>query len=306
MPEISIIVPVYKVEQYLDRCINSILQQTFQDFELILVDDGSPDACPKMCDEWAKKDKRIRVLHKENGGQSSARNYGLDAATGKYIGFVDSDDWIAKDMYEYLYQLLASYNVDIAMCDYVRTKKQIEVKKTDEIISIYFEKEIDKFFYRIDGGKSFYSVWNRLYKREQLIDIKFIEGKINEDVDFTYKVYKKVKKIAVSNQVKYFYFKNDNGITRRKLSLKDLDLFEIWDGIVEKERNTDNYEWAVLNRMRATFTLYTKFCIYGKGKELNKKQLLEWKKEIQNNYADINTLLNWKRKILLLVYCKIF
>ena len=102
IPEISVIVPVYKVEPYLDRCVQSILRQTFRAFELILVDDGSPDGCPAMCDAWAKQDRRIRVLHKENGGLSSARNAGLAVATGRYISFVDSDDWIEPQMLEYL------------------------------------------------------------------------------------------------------------------------------------------------------------------------------------------------------------
>ena len=121
IPKISIIVPVYKVEKYLSRCIKSILRQTFTDFELILVDDGSPDKCPQMCDDWGKKDKRIRVIHKENGGLSSARNAGLRAARGEYIGFVDSDDWIACDMYEILYQLAKKYRADITCGGIERT-----------------------------------------------------------------------------------------------------------------------------------------------------------------------------------------
>lgn len=103
MPEISIIVPVYKVEKYLDTCVRSILAQTFTDFELILVDDGSPDGCGALCDAYAKEDPRVSVLHKKNGGLSSARNVGIEAAGGKYIGFVDSDDYIAPDMYGFLY-----------------------------------------------------------------------------------------------------------------------------------------------------------------------------------------------------------
>lgn len=113
VPKISIIVPVYRVENYLDRCIKSILNQTFTDFELILVDDGSPDRCPQKCDDWCKVDKRIKVIHKENGGLSSARNAGLEAAKGEYIGFVDSDDWITCDMYELLYRLAKKYKADI-------------------------------------------------------------------------------------------------------------------------------------------------------------------------------------------------
>ena len=122
IPKVSIIIPVYNVEKYLNRCIKSILKQTFRDFELILVDDGSPDKCPQLCDDWCKKDKRIWVIHKENGGQSSARNVGLEAARGEYIGFVDSDDWIEKDMLQLLYDSILKCRADISMCDYVIDK----------------------------------------------------------------------------------------------------------------------------------------------------------------------------------------
>ena len=117
-PLLSIIVPVYKVENYLPKCIDSILAQTFTDFELILVDDGSPDNCPALCDAAAEKDARVRVIHQKNGGLSAARNAGLDAARGAWIGFVDSDDYIAPEMYEVLYQAVQSTGADLALCDY--------------------------------------------------------------------------------------------------------------------------------------------------------------------------------------------
>ena len=117
---ISVIVPVYKVEQYLDRCISSILQQTFEKFEVILVDDGSPDRCPLMCDEWAKRDERVKVIHKKNGGLSSARNAGIDIAKGRYINFVDSDDWMEKDALSYLYELRNRFDADFSMASFTR------------------------------------------------------------------------------------------------------------------------------------------------------------------------------------------
>lgn len=119
MCEISIIVPVYKVEPYLRKCLDSILAQTFTNFEVILVDDGSPDNSGKICDEYAIKDSRVRVIHKENGGLSSARNAGIDIAQGKYLGFVDSDDYIAEDMYEVLYENLKFYDADISSVEII-------------------------------------------------------------------------------------------------------------------------------------------------------------------------------------------
>lgn len=123
MPEISIIVPVYRVEKYLDRCVNSILNQTFTDFELILVDDGSPDRCPFMCDEWGKKDHRIKVIHKKNGGLSSARNAGLEIYQGRYVFFVDSDDWIEKNALDILYNIAVSTKADIVVGNHREEKE---------------------------------------------------------------------------------------------------------------------------------------------------------------------------------------
>ena len=117
-PLISVIVPVYKAEKYLDKCVQSIVNQTYKNLEIILVDDGSPDNCPEMCDEWAKKDSRIKVIHKENGGVSSARNAGLDNSFGDYIGFVDSDDFIENDFYECLYDNLVENGADISFCTF--------------------------------------------------------------------------------------------------------------------------------------------------------------------------------------------
>ena len=120
MPKISVIVPVYKVEKYLERCVNSILNQTCNDLELILVDDGSPDSCPELCDRFAQQDARIRVIHKENGGVSTARNAGLEAAQGAYIAFVDSDDWLEPDMYEKMMAVAEAQDCDVVMCDCVK------------------------------------------------------------------------------------------------------------------------------------------------------------------------------------------
>lgn len=120
MPKLSIIVPVYKVEKHLSRCVNSILNQTFNDLELILVDDGSPDKCPELCDQFAQRDARVRVIHKENGGVSTARNAGLAAVCGMYIAFVDSDDWLEPDMYEKMMAVADQYDCDVVMCDCVK------------------------------------------------------------------------------------------------------------------------------------------------------------------------------------------
>ena len=137
MPKISIIVPVYNVEQYINRCIDSLLGQTLKDIEIILVDDGSPDQCPQICDEYARKDSRIKVIHKKNNGLGYARNSGLELATGEYIAFVDSDDYVNINMYEKLYNETINNNFDIVYCGFIvenKDKSTYEEKKKDRIL----------------------------------------------------------------------------------------------------------------------------------------------------------------------------
>lgn len=307
MPEISIIVPVYKVEKYLERCVKSILAQTFTDFELILVDDGSPDNCPLMCDEWAKKDKRIKVIHKANGGAGQSRNVGLENATGKYIGFVDADDWITRDMYEYLHELIIKEDADVAMCDFTRNPKELENDTLNEEIKVLDFKGIQDFFYRINGEASNYAIWNRLYKKEVLAGIHFLEGKITEDVMFIYEVTKSAKKMAVSNKKKYLYYENVLGVTKSKLSEKDFGLIEIWDEIVKREEKSEYAYWAQMNRKRATFTLYVKALLSGCEKNIDKNIFREWKKELKENYSELQKtkFFDWKRKMILFFICRL-
>ena len=230
---ISIIVPIYKVEKYLDRCINSILNQTFKDFELILVDDGSPDRCGDICEEYAKKDKRIKVIHKENGGLSDARNAGLDIATGKFIGFIDSDDFIHKDMYMILYDAIIKSKSDISQCKFKYFSKEDELNKNiinDGKYEIY--NNIDAIGEVIDNKNLNANVWNKLYKRELFNDIRFPKGKIHEDEFVTYKVFYRAKTVSYVNKELYYYFSNDTGI------MKNLNINSKFDWIEAiEERN---------------------------------------------------------------------
>lgn len=230
---ISIIVPIYKVEKYLDRCINSILNQTFKDFELILVDDGSPDRCGDICEKYAKKDKRIKVIHKENGGLSDARNVGLDIATGKFIGFIDSDDFIHKDMYMVLYDAIIKSKSDISQCKFKYFSKEDELNKNiinDGKYEIY--NNINAIEEIIDNKNLNTNVWNKLYKRELFNDIRFPKGKIHEDEFVTYKVFYRAKTVSYVNKELYYYFSNDTGI------MKNLNINSKFDWIEAiEERN---------------------------------------------------------------------
>ncbi len=308
---ISVIVPVYNVENYLNRCVDSILSSTYESIELILVDDGSTDGSAQICDDYAKKfPEKVKVYHIENGGQSNARNYGVSVASGSLIGFVDSDDSITPDMYEYLFDVMDKYDVDISMCSFTRKFDDLDVNDDGEVVKIYDSYEdIMNFFYRLNGEISFYSVWNRLYKKELIQDVKFLDKFTHEDCYYTYEVYKKSKKIAVSNLKKYFYFKNNEGITRQRLSNKDEYLLRVWDLIVEKEQGTVFEQAAIINRKRASFTLLAKAFLYGKHENIDFSFLTKIKKEVSNNFGELmkGHYLSLSRKVLLclvrLLYC---
>ena len=252
-------------------------------------------------------DNRISVIHKENGGLSSARNAGLKNAHGEYFGFVDSDDAIVEDMYEYLYDILLKTDADISMCNFARTEKDLDYNNENEILTEYNSDEIIEFFYRVDGGGSFYCVWNRLYTKEVIKDIQFPDGRINEDVIYTFYVYNKANKIVVSSLKKYFYYINRTGITRGKLRNQDMDLFRNWDEIVSHEKNTKYSYYAELNRKRATFTLYVKGLLYGYADGFDKSVLKDWKRELKKEYNVLakENILDWKRKIILFIICRI-
>lgn len=226
--ELSIIVPVYKVEKQLEQCIRSILNQSFTNFELILVDDGSPDKCGEICDEYEKKDKRIKVIHKKNGGLSDARNAGLDIAKGKYIGFVDSDDIIHPEMYERMYNFINKYNVDIVQCKFKKFKSIEDINKLSNInntnIEYYTSKEA--IMDMIDNNKINVNTWNKLYKRELFENERFPKGKIHEDEFLTYKLMYESNKIAYINEELYYYYQNDNGIMNGSNLIKRLDRIE--------------------------------------------------------------------------------
>ena len=214
LPLISVIVPVYNVELYIRKCIESILSQTYRNLEIILVDDGSKDRCGEICDEYALKDNRIRVIHKENGGLSDARNVGIDASRGEYIGFVDSDDWIVPDMYEYLYRGLIENNADISVCEYYnvwRSKAQATYRPSTRIFS---GSSCLWALLRLKVGNY---AWNKLYKRNLWEDgIRYPVGKLYEDVRTTYRIFQKVSVVAALPEAKYFYRRHVEGITSTK------------------------------------------------------------------------------------------
>ncbi len=208
LPLISIIVPVYKVEKYLNQCVESIVRQTYQNLEIILIEDGSPDACPSMCDEWAKKDNRIKVIHRENGGVSSARNAGLNAATGEYIGFVDSDDMISDDFYEFLLNNLIEHQADISRCAHYYFDDSGFVSNCDEIVDEVFcidGKEHIMVDISKSGNKSVV-LWNKLFKADLLKGLRFDRSfVVGEDTLFLFNAYKYASRLVCYDLPKYGY-----------------------------------------------------------------------------------------------------
>lgn len=218
---LSVIIPVYNVEKYLSRCVNSVLSQTFSDFELILVDDGSPDNCPKLCDEYAKKDSRIKVIHKQNRGLSSARNAGLKICKGDYIFFIDSDDYLA---YEYvLSDFMHKAQSEDADFVYSLMNCATDTKISEMKCCKRFVKDNRLFFL---SNPYFFSACNKLYKRTLLQFIQFVPGRINEDVDVIPLVFCHAKKITKLDRPTYNYYQNQASITRSAFSEKRFDMFK--------------------------------------------------------------------------------
>ena len=221
-PLISIVVPIYNVDKYLDKCVESIVDQTYRNLEIILVDDGSPDNCPKMCDEWKKKDKRIKVIHKKNGGLSDARNAGIDIAKGKYITFIDSDDYVEKNYVEFLYTNLVENEADISMGkQYVRYPDKTLNTGTGKLYVLNSHDCFDKLLY----GEDFdVSAWAKLYKIDLFKNIRYPKGRIFEDSATTYKLIDKAKNIVLNSQPIYNYIIRSDSITTNSFNQKKMEL----------------------------------------------------------------------------------
>lgn len=232
--KISCIVPVYNVEKYIKKCLDSILKQSFKDFEIILVDDGSTDNSGKICDEYEKKDDRIKVIHKSNGGLSDARNKGIENANGDYFIFIDSDDYIDENMFEILYNLNIENNTEIAACDkafvFENTGK-IEYGNETNIVRVLNSEETFKIivdFYKKLGME----MWNKLYSKTLFDNIRFPKGKIFEDQATQYKLIFAANKISYVEKSMYYYLRRDNSITTQKYTDKEKQRLEMVNSMV--------------------------------------------------------------------------
>jgi len=316
-PKLSIIVPIYKVEKYLPKCIDSILSQTFTDFELILVNDGSPDNCGRICDEYAKKDRRVIVVHKENGGLSSARNAGIKLSQGKYIGFVDSDDYIDEKMYEILYNNAELHSSDVVVCDYKkinvndtydknRHNNELNISHYTNIEALYqlYPQKLEPDMANKGRDVKWNIICNKLFKRGIFEKLIFKEGRIHEDEFIIHQILYNCTKVTYISTILYFYVQSPNSIMRSTYSKSKLDkvyaLKERADYFMKIEEDTLGH-LAYKSFLESFFWNY----IIAKSELKNDRQEL---KKLKNTFASsinsllINPLIGWKQKI----YCLLF
>lgn len=298
MPQITIIVPVYNVEKYIEKCIDSILAQSFVNFELILIDDGSTDSSNKICDEYLKKDSRVIVVHKENGGLSSARNVGLAMAKGEYIAFVDSDDYIEKDMYKILIENIEKTNSDISICSiYLQyDNKTIIQGKSDNSLEILTREQA--LFETCIGKKFKEFAVNKLYKRELFKTIRFPEGRIFEDAYVFYKLVDKSNRISLINTPLYYYLQREDSISKGEFKEKKLDLIDANKEIlnfIKKEypKLTESANYKYINSI---FTIINEIIISNSFND--KRNIIDnLIKELRMAFKDGNKYIENKNKV---------
>lgn len=308
MAKISVIIPVYGVEKYLDRCVESVVNQTYKNLEIILVDDGSPDNCPAMCDEWASRDARIRTVHRENGGLSCARNTGLSIASGDYVTFVDSDDWIIEDAYEYCVSLMdENFGADVIQFDFTHAYSNVQpLIARKENIDIIEGKDILDYYLESSTKDGSYSVWRCLFKTVLAKKYRFREGRIHEDIDFKYKVLHDCKKMILTNQIKYCYWQEGNSISTGSLKMRDFQLYESAEELYKLTKDETYGKIAYYGRVkkaRTSFSLLCKMAIWGIGdKSLQEDEISnKLTKELRSNvFILLSAPLGLKRKLVVL------
>ena len=277
---ISVIVPVYNVEKYLERCVKSIAAQTYKDLEILLIDDGSTDKSGEMCDAFQQTDSRIKAFHKQNGGLSDARNYGIEHSAGEFISFVDSDDYIDEKMLETLHRLITENDADLAVCSAMDVFEGKEVTQVKEIKEFNLNKvESYKYMLRGDGIPS---ACNKLYKRQTVGNVRFPVGKLYEDGFFTPQILKKVEKTAVTSKPLYYYFRRADSITTKPFRKGDLDVIEAYDKCVKqvKELCPEALPYAEFRYRNAYFNVLDKMLMRDDCKEIPEyKQVVKYLKK---------------------------
>lgn len=295
MPEISVIVPVFKVEKYIKRCVDSILAQSFADFELWLVDDGSPDNCGVICDEYARKDGRVKVIHKKNGGLSDARNAALDVMQGKYVFFVDSDDWIARDAFESAYASLKRTGAKVATGNIVSVyedgREEALYSPTQEEVILSGEEMLTTLLRP--------NAWNRLYEAELFQNLRYPVGRLYEDVFVYHKILAQIDRMVLTGKNSYYYFIRKGSIMNTNYDIKFTDIIDAvydrarWLDSLGQEKLADETRLFVYSQVAVAYAHLNKNNIE------HKKRLSEIKKVYDECYDILkkSKIIGWKQKV---------
>lgn len=298
---VSIIVPVYKVEQYLKRCMDSVLNQIYKNIEVILVNDGSPDNCPALCDEYEKIDSRVRVIHKENGGLSSARNVALDIVKGDYVFFVDSDDWLALDTLEVLSEYLEN---DYDMISFQRTYLTEEkvVEKGDKNAK---DMDVSQYIDASFLGKYDFFVTTKLFKTELFKNVRFLEGRNYEDLEIMHRLFPVMNKVVGLDYMLYYYWKGNEGAITNTITMKNIkDHYLSASEIYQASKKYLEFKGKDVSNIDAWYKveLVQLYIDYLKSSEQDKKLFNKIKREISDNKVSFNSVLKQPRYLKYILY----
>ena len=297
MSRISIIVPVYQVEPYLDRCVESILCQTFEDFDLILVDDGSPDRCGAICDAYAAADQRVHVIHQQNGGLSVARNAGIDWSFGnsnsEFLTFIDSDDYVKPTMLETLFLALMENNADVSVCGEYHFSESPEKAFRENFVGcvVHSSAAACRLIYTGEAGHaSFVSAWGKLYRKELFSQVRYPAGKIHEDQFTTYQVMYAARSVVEAGACLYGYFFNETGITHSRFSIRRYDDVDACNQAINffQDRHEDRIAEAAQLRRR---TLIAKYAIYARKAGIYRQIPVHYRMSVPRVYVELKQIL---------------
>lgn len=303
--KVSVIIPVYNVEKYLRRCLDSVVNQTYKDIEVILVNDGSPDNSKEICEEYVAKYSNIQLINQKNAGLGAARNTGLQYITGNAVTFVDSDDWLELDAIEYYVASMKKSDADIVVTQMIRKKEYFSNEGTngttikEEVLN---QEQFAKKYFKIDGNNIEYYACAKLYKREIAREVKYPVGLFAEDVPAAFGYIIRSQKIFYSTKVTYNYFFNDNSLTA-KFTDKDFDLEKIWDLVVEEAKvygNEDYILYAKVNRYRIDFNLLCKIALSENKSDIEKysQEIVVLLGKVKENKKILLKYLPFSRKVI--------
>ena len=269
-PLISVIVPVYMVEKYINRCVDSIISQTYTNLQILLIDDGSPDNCGLICDQYARIDNRVEVFHKSNGGLASARNFGVKYAKGDYISFVDSDDWIEKNTFEDSINILKKEKNKVDIIQFgiktVSDYNEYTKKNKEKITKLQGKEILNHLMIKSTKTDSYFAVGRCLYLASLIKKEEFPVGRINEDIVYKYRVFSKASYLIETNKIKYFYYQNYGSITNDGLKKRDFDLYIAAEEL-KKLTNAETYgkikKLGEVKYSRCSLSLLCKIAFYG-------------------------------------------